>query len=48
MGCNINKTPIHENDILLGQSAFWDDTSLSFSEIDQQYALMKQIYGSLI
>ncbi|QNY13269.1 hypothetical protein IC766_14285 [Acinetobacter seifertii] len=47
-GCNINKTSIHENAILLGQSAFWDNISLSFPEIDQQYALMKQIYGSLI
>lgn len=48
IGSNSNKSSIHENAILLGQSAFWDDTSLTFGEIDQQYALMKQIYGSLI
>lgn len=47
-GSNLNTSSIHDNAILLGQVAFWDDTAMTFTEIDQQYALMKQIYGSLI
>lgn len=47
-GSNFNNVTVHDNAILLGQVAFWEDASLSFNEIDQQYALMKQIYGSLI
>lgn len=47
-GSNSNISSIHDNAILLGQVAFWDDLKLEFNEIDQQYALMKQIYGSLI
>lgn len=47
-GSNSNISSIHDNAILLGQVAFWDDFALGFNEIDQQYALMKQIYGSLI
>ena len=47
-GANTNKSPIHDNSILLGQMAFWDNTAFYFDEIDHQYALMKQIYGSLI
>lgn len=42
------KTNLRDDSILLGQVAFWDDYALSTTEIDQQYALMKQIYGSLI
>lgn len=42
------KTDIHNDAILLGQVAFWDNYALDFNQIDQQYQLMKQIYGSLI
>lgn len=43
-----NLANTHSASILLGQTAFWDNTALTLDEIDKQYMLMKQIYGSLI
>ncbi|MBD1220492.1 hypothetical protein IDM30_14250 [Acinetobacter seifertii] len=42
-GSNLNTSAIHDNAILLGQVAFWDDTAMTFTEIDSQYGLLKQI-----
>lgn len=48
IGANLNNNPLHDNPILIGQIAFWDNTAFYVSNIDDQYALMKQIYRDLI